>query len=165
MIICAIRDRMLDYFQPPVCVNRIQDLMAAIAKGINDHGATQHEIGQAPDHYELWKIGEVDDQGNVHANREYITNCASFVRNGVWKRRTEGASGAESESGSRQGRSEGARGPTGAGTGPAAGTQGTEALKAPKPRSDAGGGHPGDLSDAPTVSISHLRDAVKTATD
>lgn len=86
MKIYAIRDRMLDYFQPPVCVHRGEDLLAAIAKGINGEGEAKNELAQAPDHYELWRIGEVDDQGHIHPEREFIVNCAQLIRGGVWKR-------------------------------------------------------------------------------
>lgn len=86
-MIYAIRDRMLDYFQPPVCVHRVQDLMAAIAKGINGEGEAKNELAQAPDHYELWKIGEVDDQGHIRAEREFVSNCSQLIRTGVWQRR------------------------------------------------------------------------------
>lgn len=142
MIICAIRDRMLDYFQPPVCVNRVQDLMAAIAKGINDQGETRHEIGQAPDHYELWQIGEVDDQGYVHAKREFIANCASFVRNGLRARREQGAAGAEGQRAEIQGGSRAPGGPARAKPGTPTGTEGSKAQPDQKPNTDVGRSDP-----------------------
>lgn len=96
MKIFAIRDRMLDYFQPPVCVHRVEDLMAAIAKGINGEGEARNELAQAPDHYELWKIGEVDDQGHIRAERKLVANCSQLIRGGVWKRQP-GAAGLDAE--------------------------------------------------------------------
>jgi len=86
---------MLDYFQVPVTVYRLEDLLAAVAKGINSTGEDRNEIAQAPDHYEIWQIGEVTEQGHIEIKREFITNCASLVRNGVWKRRLAGDPGTE----------------------------------------------------------------------
>lgn len=121
MKIYAIRDRMLDYFQPPVCVNRGEDLLAAIAKSINGVGEAKNELAQAPDHYEVWRIGEVDDQGHIKPEREFIINCSQLIRGGVWKRQP-GAAGLDAEA--PGGRTE-MRSPSG---GPANGN-GSEALQ------------------------------------
>lgn len=87
--IFAIRDRMLNYFQPPIIVSREQDLLAALARGINGPQEERNEISNAPDHYEVWQIGEVDDQGHLSQSRSFVINCASLIRNGVWNRSFE----------------------------------------------------------------------------
>lgn len=90
MKIYAVRDRLLDYFQRPMAMPNVKDLLTALAREINDP-ETKHEIAQAPDHFEIWEIGEVDEQGHLIANRQLICNCHTLIRAGVWKRRTEGA--------------------------------------------------------------------------
>lgn len=140
--IFSIRDRMLDYFQVPVVVNREQDLAAAIARGVNSEGEDRNEIALAPDHYELWQIGEVDDQGNLTSKREFRFNCASLVRRGVWKRGPAGGGGAEGDEGATPGRPGRPGGPTGAGPGAPAGAQGATAVEAQKPHPAIGGGNP-----------------------
>lgn len=143
MKIFAVRDRMLDYFQVPVVVHREQDLIAAIARGINGEGDDRNELAQAPDHYELWLLAEVDDQGRINEKREFIANCASFVRNGVWARRKPGPAGTESEPGAIQGRPGRPVGP--AGTRPSSTASEERAASQPHPGTDpnAGGGNTG----------------------
>lgn len=77
---------MLDYYQRPMVFERASDLMAALAKAINSTEG-ENEIQQAPEHFELWQLGEVDEQGNLKADHQLVTNCASLIRNGVWQRR------------------------------------------------------------------------------
>lgn len=128
MKIFAIRDRMLDYFQVPVVVNREQDLVAAVAKQVNG-GA--NEVAQAPDHFEIWEIAEVDDQGHIQPTRVFKCNCASLVRNGVWKRGESGADGAQGDARTPPGRIPTPGGREGAGPGPAEGPKGAAAQQAP----------------------------------
>lgn len=90
MKIFAIRDRLLDYYQRPMVFDRAPDLMAALAKAINSTEG-ENEIQQAPEQFELWQLGEVDDQGNLKAERQLIINCASLIRNGVWTRTQRGS--------------------------------------------------------------------------
>lgn len=94
MKLFAIRDRLLDYFQNPVAFDQAQHVQRNLATTINNPEMV-NEITQAPDHFELWQIAEVDDQGHVVEKRELICNCSSLIRNGVWKR--EQPNGTEAE--------------------------------------------------------------------
>lgn len=88
MKIIAIKDRLVDYFQVPMVVHREQDVYAAIAKDLN--GEAQSEIAHAPDHFEIWLLGELGEQGVITPRREFLISCNSLIRPGV--RNTRGPS-------------------------------------------------------------------------
>ena len=124
MKLFAIRDRMLDYFQAPVAVTREQDFFQAVSRNVNGEG---NELAQAPDHYEIWQVAEIDDQGHITAKREFIGNCSRYIRNGVWQRRAEGAAGTEGATSTLP------RGPGRIGEGPGARPGSTESETGPAP--------------------------------
>jgi len=140
MKLYAIRDRMLDYFQNPVAVTRQEDFLAAVARNVN--GET-NELAQAPDHYEVWEIAEIDDQGRITPKREFIANCSRFIRSGVWNRRKPGSDGIQGEPGQVP------NGPGRIGGGPGAvalapeGTKGSATVAPQEPDTDARGSYPG----------------------
>jgi len=134
---------MLDYFQAPVAVTREQDFLQAVARNINGEAS---ELSQAPDHYEVWQIGEIDDQGHITANRQFLANCSSLIRNGVWGRRATGADPAQNLSQPIPMQPGGRPGRAGADPNPHEGTKQTTNLKAPQPPQDAGRSNTGDQS-------------------
>lgn len=137
---------MLDYFQVPVVVHRGEDFFAAVARGINGTEDTRNELAQAPDHYEIWLIGEVDDQGHINAKRELVFNCASFIRHGVWNRRQPGNPDNGRQPPTIQSGPDGAGRLTRAEPGPTQGPKGPTTVAAQEPNPDAGRNYPGGQS-------------------
>lgn len=78
MKIYAIHDRMIAYFMQPFIGNDDKQVAASIAETINGEGL--HAIQQAPHHFELWRLGSIDEEGNVTKDKEYICSCDSLVR-------------------------------------------------------------------------------------
>jgi len=86
MLIMAIRDRMLDYFQAPIATHRKSDAISSVVANINSL-ESNGEISQAPEHFEIWILGEVDDAGHITPRREFVANCSSYIRGSVWQRK------------------------------------------------------------------------------
>lgn len=79
----AIRDRLIDYFMKPFTAHSDAQVMASLATVINQPGGTD-AISQAPSHYELWRLAEIDEQtGQVGGAREFLADCASLVRRDI----------------------------------------------------------------------------------
>jgi len=117
----AIRDRMLDYYQRPIALDNPQDLLATLARRLNNPEAPQSdEISQAPDHFEVWQIATVDDQGHIGAERQFITNCSNLIRGGVRKIQPAGGSRPPGEAAGRAIHARGAPGTANSGNGAAA---------------------------------------------
>lgn len=108
MKILSIRDRLLDYYQPPICAENINKVLAALAMAVNA-GEEANEIAQAPHQFEIWQIGEVDDQGHISANKELICNCNTLVRASVRKGGTGGSTEPERHASAHQAETGGAR--------------------------------------------------------
>lgn len=87
--IYAVRDRLLDYFQQPFIAMDKNAVKAALAELINNNESA-HAITQAPQHFELFQIGAVTEDGHVYGKHELICECTALVRSGV---RERGASG------------------------------------------------------------------------
>lgn len=79
MNLYCIRDRMLNYFQDPFTGPSDNMVMASVASAINNPEATS-AIAQAPHHFEIWRIAEIDDQANIHSQREFICDCSALLR-------------------------------------------------------------------------------------
>lgn len=79
MNIYALKDRMIDYFLAPFAAAKDQDVMAAISQRINNV-SDQDPLAQAPHHFELWRLGQVTDQGHLEANREFLADCSTLIR-------------------------------------------------------------------------------------
>lgn len=89
MNIYAVRDRLIDYYQTPFTGPGDNEVKAALARMIN-HGETTSDIAQAPQHFELWHLGKVTDEGQLIAERYLVCDADSLVRTGV-RRSTDGA--------------------------------------------------------------------------
>lgn len=87
--IYAVRDRLLDYLQQPFIAQDSKAVQAALAELINNN-ETAHAIAQAPQHFELFQIGAVTEDGHVYSKHELICECSSLVRTGVRKRGAPG---------------------------------------------------------------------------
>lgn len=83
MKIYAIKDRLIEYFQQPFIGPTDKQVMAAIATAINNP-EQMNGITQAPHHFELWSLGEVDEEtGRITPRHELLADCSSLVRRSV----------------------------------------------------------------------------------
>ena len=55
-----------------------KEVLAAVSRTINS-GETS-DIAQAPHHFEIWQLAEVQEDGHIEPKRELIADCASLVR-------------------------------------------------------------------------------------
>lgn len=69
---------MIDYFLVPFAAPDDQQAQAGVADAVN--GERVSAISQAPHHFELHSLGEVDDYGNITAKKELICDCGNLVR-------------------------------------------------------------------------------------
>lgn len=90
MNIYGIRDRMIDWFiQPPFFAPNDNSAMASLAEIVN--GETRHAITQAPHHFELWRLGEVNEEtGQLVPSREYLADASSLLRGNFRPAASEG---------------------------------------------------------------------------
>jgi len=77
--IYAIRDRLLDYYMQPFAGPDDKAVLASIAKIVNTQGE-QSDIAQAPHHFEVWELGEIDQEGHINPTRKLIADCAALIR-------------------------------------------------------------------------------------
>ncbi|WNK13087.1 MAG: nonstructural protein [Microvirus sp.] len=82
MNIYAIRDRQIDYFLTPFAAMSDQGVMAAVSTTVNNQASTD-AITQAPHHFEIWKLGTVDEQGSIKEEKSLVINCARLIRSRV----------------------------------------------------------------------------------
>jgi len=82
MKIFAVRDRLIDYYMQPFVGPNEKEVMAALARTVNNIEDT-NGISQAPHHFELWELGQVDEEGNLTPTRRLVCDCASLIRVGV----------------------------------------------------------------------------------
>lgn len=83
MKIYAIRDRLIDYFMQPFFGPSDKQVLAAIAQTVNDQEG-KSAINQTPQHFEVWRLGEIDEQtGQVEGDREYLADADSLIRDRV----------------------------------------------------------------------------------
>jgi len=77
--IYALRDRMIDYYLVPFAARETKEVLAGVSVAINREGNLD-AIAQTPHHFEIWQLGEVDEEGHIHKHREFITTCDALVR-------------------------------------------------------------------------------------
>lgn len=82
MKVYAIRDRMLDFYNQPFVGPNDKAVMASVAQHINNPGATD-AIAQAPQHFELYALGEILEDGQLVARKEFLGDCSSLIRPGL----------------------------------------------------------------------------------
>lgn len=82
MKIYAIRDRLIDYFMQPFVGPDDKNVLAAVARTINQ-GEITSDIAQAPHHFEVWSLANITDTGHIEEDRYLIQDCSSLVRRGI----------------------------------------------------------------------------------
>lgn len=82
MKVYAIKDRLIDYFMQPFIGPDDKNVLASVARLVNQ-GEVTSDIAQAPHQFEVWKLGEVQEDGTLIAQREYLADCSSLLRGGI----------------------------------------------------------------------------------
>lgn len=82
MKIYAVRDRMIDYFLQPFAAPDDKNVLAAIARQVN-HQESTDAIAQTPHHFEIWRLGQVEEDGTLTPGKEFIADASSLIRGGV----------------------------------------------------------------------------------
>ena len=89
MKIYSVKDRLIEYFQQPFIGQGDKQVLAALAFAINKDEDT-NAICQAPHHFELWSLGEIDEEtGVITPRQELVADCASLIRRSVRDPETE----------------------------------------------------------------------------
>lgn len=70
---------MIDYFMVPFAAPNENEAMAGIAHEVN-RVDIQAAIQSAPHHFELYSLGEIDDNGTIYAKKELVCDCSTLVR-------------------------------------------------------------------------------------
>lgn len=78
MKIYALRDRLLNYFLPPFVAPEDNQVKASLANVVNSGDPTG--LAQAPQHFELWRLGEVTPEGHVLGGKELLCDCHALIR-------------------------------------------------------------------------------------
>lgn len=78
MKIYALRDRLLNYYLPPFVAPEDNQVKASLANVVNSGDATG--VAQAPQHFELWRLGEVTPEGHVLGAKELLCDCHALIR-------------------------------------------------------------------------------------
>jgi len=69
---------MIDYFMVPFAAPDDQQAQAGVADAVNQPGLSA--ISQAPHHFELHLLGEIDDNGTIFPKKELVCDCSALVR-------------------------------------------------------------------------------------
>lgn len=117
MKIYSIRDRMMDYFMQPFIGPDDKPVIAGVAEQINGDGI--HAINRTPHYFEIWRLGEINEEGEVTAAKELIAECGSLVRGSVREQPAPGDRTLPQAPGSQQGAPSGSTGKTDADPGSA----------------------------------------------
>lgn len=81
---------MLDYYLQPFVAEDDKNVLSAVAGGINDPDNKQ-AIAQAPHHFEIWRLGSVDQEtGKITQHLEFIADCSALVRGDIRQGRKPG---------------------------------------------------------------------------
>lgn len=70
---------MIDYFMVPFPAPSDAEAMAGIATAVNDIN-TNGAIQNAPHHFELYLLGELDEHGTIFPKKELVCDCSALVR-------------------------------------------------------------------------------------
>lgn len=87
-IVVAIKDLMINYFMTPVICDNEKQALAGISAEISREN-NLNPIACVPDQFQVWKLGEIDHEGNLIPGQELLCTANTLVRRAA----TEQASG------------------------------------------------------------------------
>lgn len=79
MKIYSIRDRLLNYFMQPFFGPTDNQVLASLAEVINSE-ESKHAFSKTPQHFEVWRLGEVLETGKVREDQEFLIDASGLVR-------------------------------------------------------------------------------------
>lgn len=88
MKIYAVRDRLIDYFMVPFVAPDDNQVMASISQEVS-RPDNPNAIASAPHHFEIWKLGEISEDGHIKPGKELVCDVSTLVR--VRRETTESA--------------------------------------------------------------------------
>lgn len=90
MKIYCTKDILLNVYQQPFAAPADGDVLSAIAQAVNNQ-ENMSAIAQAPHHFQIWKLGEVTEDGHLIPNRELLAEASSLIRPNIRRRPNGGA--------------------------------------------------------------------------
>lgn len=72
---------MIGYFMQPFIALSDEQVQASISADIS-RPENKTAIASAPDQFQVWRLGEIDDEGDVTTGKVLICNCVSLIRVG-----------------------------------------------------------------------------------
>lgn len=81
MKIYAVRDRLIDYFMLPFVAPDDHQVMASLSQEVS-RPDNPNAIASAPHHFELWKLGEIHEDGVITPGQELVCDVSTLVRVG-----------------------------------------------------------------------------------
>lgn len=97
MKLYSVRDRLLDFLAPPFVAPSDFQVMQALANTVNQ-GKDTDAYKAAPHHFELYRLAEIDEQGNVTPGKTFLCDLASLVRTGIREESGRGPGGSPRQS-------------------------------------------------------------------
>lgn len=82
MRIYCVRDRLVNYYMRPFFLEDDKAAMAAIAQIVNG-GDPNNAVAQAPHQFEIWRLGEINETGDVKPEKEYLGDASGLIREGI----------------------------------------------------------------------------------
>lgn len=70
---------MIDYFMVPFPAPNDNEAMAGIAHEVNREDM-KTAIQNAPHHFELYSLGEIDENGIINAKKDFVCDCSILIR-------------------------------------------------------------------------------------
>lgn len=70
---------MIDYFMTPVICDNEKQALAGISGEISREN-NLNPIACVPDQFQVWKLGEIDHEGNLIPGLELICTCNTLIR-------------------------------------------------------------------------------------
>lgn len=82
MKLYAVRDRLIDYYMQPFVGPSDKAVLSSIANVVNGDG--NEPIAKKPEHFEVWRLAEIDEQtGQVGGEREFLADASSLLRRSI----------------------------------------------------------------------------------
>lgn len=82
MKIYALRDRLLNYYHQPFFTPGDKEALVAVSNTINN-GDPNSAVAKTPHHFEVFRLGEIDEEGNIQAGKEFLADASSLVRDNL----------------------------------------------------------------------------------
>jgi hypothetical protein len=78
MFLYSLRDVLLDHYLHVFAAPDDKQVLSAIAQQVNSND--QGALTQTPSHFQVWRLGQVTDEGDVIPDKTLIAECSALVR-------------------------------------------------------------------------------------